>query len=567
MSTITTPRSALRSNVLSALGIVVGVYSFFACGSSGSPEQNPVGATPLACPETTGPVAELADAEALASLSDWRSTPVLRNTGYRQASSTELVASETSVSLLKNQNRDMNNFICASEDAQYEGGIVPLTFQRERCEDDYVKGLVMAREEGSGYLGRLWLTRALSQGGEILRIYVDDQREPLIEFSVDAIQDGSAGEMFAAPFGAKSESHVAWYYPVVFSKRIIITADVLTVNELFYFQTDVVLDAEDRTRTRACSRLAERDAALATLKATGAGPLADASSVSLFEDENVVLNAGEARDVVNAAGPATIDSVLFSVAESDIAQLDELWLTVHWDDDTSTAAVDLPVSELVAASLDAPTHGSLALGATTRNAGQLTFRFSLPMPFLTQARWSFENRGDAAANFGIALQGSQSVPDEPWGYLHAQRHETLAPAEGLHPLLHQSGRGRFVGTCFLMEGQAGEDFGAFAGPLNFLEGDEVGFIDDQPYKGTGTEDYLNGSFYFKEGPFGTAFAQGWGVSSDDSTTPASGHVSACRWHVLGDAIHFSKNIDIDLEVGPNRPDLLRRYRTVAYFYQ
>lgn len=561
---------SILTATLSTLGVIAGTCGLFACGSSSSPEENAGGAATLVCPDADGSAAELADAEALASLSDWRSTPVLRDTVYRQASSTELVDSETSVSLLKNQNRDMNNFICASDDAQYAGGIVPLTFQRERCEDDYVKGVVMAREEGSGYLGRLWLTRALSLGGEILRIYVDDEREPLVEFGVDAIQDGSAGEMFAAPFGAESGSHVAWYYPVVFSKRLIITADVLTVNELFYFQTDVVLDAEERTRTRACSRLGQRDLALDTLKATAAGPLADASSVAvvaLFDDQNVVLEAGEARDVVNVAGPATIDSVLVTVAEGDIADLDELWLTIRWDDKTPTAAVNLPLSELFAASLDAPTHGSLALGATTRNAGQLTFRFSLPMPFSTQARWSLENRGDTSANFGIALRGSQSVPDEPWGYLHAQRHETLAPAEGLHPLLHQSGRGRFVGTCFLMEGHAGEDFGAFAGPLNFLEGDEVGVIDDQPYKGTGTEDYLNGSFYFKEGPFGTAFAQGWGVSSDDSTTPASGHVSACRWHVLGDAIHFSENIDLDLEVGPNRPDLLGRYRTVAYFYQ
>ena len=488
----------------------------------------------------------------------------MRDTRYHQASSTETVPHENSPSLLKNENRDMNNFICASEGAQFQDGIIPLTFKLDRCEDDYVKGLVMAREEGSGYLGRLWLTRGLTPGGEILRIYIDDEREPVVEVGVDAMLDGSAGEMFAAPFGAESESHVAWYYPVVFSDRLIMTVDALSPGEIFYFQTDVVLDATQRSRRRVCDRLPERDAAIAVLSSTTDGPAP--ASIDWAQETEIALDPGETERVADIEGPGTVETFLVRIAKNDVRALDGVWLTVHWDG-ASKAALDLPLAELLAVALDAPTHGALALGATFDGTGELALRLSLPMPFSNRASWTVENRGASTAEFAIELLGSRGVPTESWGRLHAQRHETLAPAEGLHPILHESGCGRFVGTCLFLEGHGDEDFGAFAAPLNFLEGDEVGAIDGRAIKGTGTEDYLNGSFYFQEGAFGTAFAQGWGVSSDAESSPPRGHVSACRWHVLGDAVHFAEKIDLDLEIGPGRPDLLDRYRTVAFYYQ
>jgi hypothetical protein len=566
-----------RAAALSAFGLLLGSCSLFACGSPDSPEDAPKNATdasnegeadpvPVECEKKDRAPTELADAEALTALTNWSSHPVLRNTEYRQASSTETVPHDNSPSLLRNENRDMNNFICASGDAQYESGIIPVTLKLEACEDDYVKGLVMAREEGPGSLARLWLTRGLTQTPGLLRIYVDDEREPVVEVSIDAMMDGSAGEIFAAPFGAESESHVAWYYPVVFSSRLIMTADELSPGELFYYQTDVVLDESPRHRERACDRLPERDAAIALLDSKHAGPATGAGVI--MEDTAFMLTAGETREVASIEGPATIDTVRLGIAAGDAAALDGLWLTVHWDDAATDApAIDVPLMELFASALDTPSHNSLALGAAKDEEGNITLRFSLPMPFSTSAHWTLENRGETTADVTLGLVGAQAVPDEPWGRLHTQRHETIAPAEGLHPLLHQTGPGRFLGTCFLLEGHAADDLVGFSGPFNFLEGDEVGTLDGRLFKGTGTEDYLNGSFYFQEGPFGTAFAQSWGVSTDPDSSPASGHVSACRWHVLADAVHFSEQIDLDLEIGPNRPDLLERYRTVAYFYQ
>ena len=90
--------------------------------------------------------------------------------------------------------------------------------------------------------------------------------------------------------------------------------------------------------------------------------------------------------------------------------------------------------------------------------------------------------------------------------------------------------------------------------------------------GTGTESYVNTGFYFNRGPYGTPFAQGWGMAKFDVAVPfrlpvEHGKVSACRWHVLGDVIDFQSSLRVEYEIGPGDPSLLDRYRTVAFYYR
>jgi hypothetical protein len=100
-------------------------------------------------------------------------------------------------------------------------------------------------------------------------------------------------------------------------------------------------------------------------------------------------------------------------------------------------------------------------------------------------------------------------------------------------------------------------------PLGFLEGDERGVIDGKSVIfGTGTEDYLNSSFYFADGAFATPFAQ-----AQKSEAETRGTVVGCRWHILSDAIDFLSSFDFDLEIGAADPTMLDRYRSVAFLYQ
>jgi hypothetical protein len=52
----------------------------------------------------------------------------------------------------------------------------------------------------------------------------------------------------------------------------------------------------------------------------------------------------------------------------------------------------------------------------------------------------------------------------------------------------------------------------------------------------------------------------WGV--DESR----GKASACRWNVHGTELDFQQSLEATLEIGPGMPELLDRYRTVAFLY-
>lgn len=157
------------------------------------------------------------------------------------------------------------------------------------------------------------------------------------------------------------------------------------------------------------------------------------------------------------------------------------------------------------------------------------------------------------------------VPAEPFGHLHVERRQTIAPAAGkTHPLASVTGRGRWAGTCMMLEGQGIGDGTLFDEPLNFLEGDELGTLDGElTIRGTGTEDYFNGAFYYEAGSHSTPFAQWWGTRVDGLV----GQSSACRFHVLGDTIDFAESAELELEIGPGIPETLVRYRTVTFLYR
>jgi len=120
----------------------------------------------------------------------------------------------------------------------------------------------------------------------------------------------------------------------------------------------------------------------------------------------------------------------------------------------------------------------------------------------------------------------------------------------------------------MMHGVAAKLRGMRGHPMNFLEGDELCTIDGQrAIAGTGTEDYFNGAFYFEEGPSADPFAQIWGIVPNDPERPRTARVTACRWHVLGDAIDFQRSLDLRMEVGPGDPSVLERYRSIAFLYR
>lgn len=510
--------------------------------------------------------AETADPDALAQLADIEQLPVFRSGRYEQHSSrdrgTGLSGWEWFSPILSDDNRDMNNFVCRSPDAKLASAPpFAYRFDQELCPEPYVHGVVLSRHEGSGRLVRVWMTMSsiveAKLGAEQFRIYVDDEPTPSIQVPLADVLSGAAGEIFAPPFGAASKHFVAWYYPVVFSRKVLVVIDGL--ESAYYFQTDAVLDVEPTERKAPAARLPQRDRAIELLSAKTSLP----TTAKPLHRTPLLLAAGAAQEIT-LTGPATVQEVLLDFDDTARASLANIHVTAHWDD-AAKPALDLPLLELFAARRMPVEVSNLQLAARS-DSGQHQLALRMPMPFRARAKWRLSNRGNTTARFELTWQGLDKVPAAEFGHLHVQRHDVSIPALELEVIVAQAaGRGRYVGMCADVAGHPDWYLLDLASPLNFLEGDFRAQADGRSaLDGTGAEDYPDNSFYFHDSPRATPFAQAWGRISEDFAS--LGQVSYCRWQVLGTEIDFDTSFVLTHELSQRDPALAALHRTVAFLY-
>jgi hypothetical protein len=256
---------------------------------------------------------EPADMASLVALSAWTDLPTLRSGKYVQVTSTDR---ETMVfPTMPPGHHDFNNYDCRGQESVVPGGgdTGPLFIDSPACPEDYVKGLVAARFEGSGHLVRFWATgldsARLSVSDAILRLYVDDQPEPCIEVKIgDAKTPPASLDIFAFPFGANTSNNLAWYYPVAFSKKLVISIDNVP-NNLTWYQASVVLDEMPTVHERATAKLPARDMAKAVLNSV-ASPVPHA--IPLAAETAFSLPSNTTVTVVTLSGPATVTASEFA---------------------------------------------------------------------------------------------------------------------------------------------------------------------------------------------------------------------------------------------------------------
>ena len=534
--------------------------------TTGPMPEPPPSREPLAL-DQTAIVAELADAEALTRLSSWQLLPVFASGRFRQQSSQDRgIDLGTEAQLLPNiayGNRDMNNFICKSADLDVnDNGFLSLRYDMPSCPEEYVHGAVLARFEGSGRMNRFWLvTGALaaenSLRDEIVRVYVDDNPRAVLQVPLEQVATGGAGEVLASPFGATSRNFVAWYYPVVFASKLLVVLDHLTTEH--YYQVDAVLDAEPQPRAAPRARLGERDRAHALL--AGGSPVPPGART--LRSEPVALASGAAR-TLNLTGPATIQELRLRVPRNKLASLTGSRVAVRWDA-RAEAAIDVPLLDLFAAAQAVPERSSLAIAASLDGETQV-LSLRLPMPFASSADWTLSNTGSAAVEYQLEWIGEDGVPDAPFGRLSVQANTVQQPPERLEQTLAEAkGRGRFVGVCGDLGGHRDP---TLAGVSNFdmMQGDFRGVADGQRVvESTGTEDYADNAFFFRDSPKATPFAQNWArVDSSAARPPAQ--ISFCRWQILGSEIDFQQDFRLIRELAQRDPTIVDRHHTVAFLY-
>jgi hypothetical protein len=499
-------------------------------------------------------------------MSDWRRLPELSHPhGYVQQTSYDRGTEDFTYPLTNHGNRDFNNFVCASANAQIAANqIAPFRYDMPQCPEDYVRGVVLSRFEGSGHMARMWLgMQSLLLGpadDEVLRIYVDDDPRPRIDVPLAEAFDGTAGEIFAPPFGAGSPSRLAWYYPVSFRQKLIVALDRLGENDTYFYHCDVVPD-ESTNDPLPMERLPEREDVQQQL----ARVFHPAGTHGLLHEPiDIELSAGESQDV-QLRGPATIHEFRVRLEEADVARLAQAQVRVHWDG-AEGPAIDSSLADLLGGSIP-PERSSHALTSVV-DAADRVLSLKLPMPFKDEAVLSFENTGLRTAAFQLRLIGEHTTPKHDWGHLYVQRTETRGPTNAASRIAVRAvGRGRLVGLCNEVQGHPDPAAGIQYDALNLLEGDVRAVIDERlALNGTGSEETADDVFYFLNAPYGNAFAQVWGVQNDAQRPP--GRASFCSWHVLGRELDFQESLELTFELGgAANPSIVERHKSVAYLYR
>ena len=455
-------------------------------------------------------------------------------------------------------NLDANNFICRGNHSRINLWKINLPlFELEKCPEDYVRGAVLSRFEGSGRLARFWLTQ-LSAGSEtadeVFRIYTDNNTEPFIQIPLSSLYDGTAGEIFTEPFGAEKNNYIAWYYPVTFSSKLIITLDHLGPIDNYFHQTDVVMDKAQKKRSSPANLNLFRKKAKQLLQNLQ-------TEEKLEEFFRYTSGQNPNINIFHIKGPATINTLSLSF-EKNLPPPDDVKIKIYWNH-SSVPAVDASLIDFFMAHGDI-TETSKSVIRHEVLKDKIKISFFLPMPFASQARLEITNSTSKITPFTLSAEGMRKIPDKKFGYLHTEIHETRSPASSsTHPLLHAKGPGRLAGICASLTGPVSSENGSLP-PFFFLEGDEIIQIDGrEKMQGTGTEDYFNSSYYYSSGTASTPFAMNWGKFQNKEYAG----VNQCRWHILTDAIDFKKSLDFDLEIGAGNPAALQLYKTIAYFYK
>jgi len=566
------PRSRAWTDLALALAVLTGLTSGCFTNPCDDATAEAARAQQAAIRASAPPLSDMPDA-GLRTLGDWAALPGLRGNRYEQFSSYNRAASTLP---LESGGKDFNNFI-----ARAGAGLRLLLEYLDGADPDGREQggyLLAAADDGPGYVSRMFCTRFsvgdLFRGpdfftagnlgrfdGEVLRVFADDLDQPAF---VIPLADLGQTDPFAAPLAGYGVSAVTSYTPISFAQSLRIWLDGACPFSGYFYHVDVQRTAEP---TRAFSARLAEDPDYATaaglLESFGQNPNTGAALV--IDDQVFETPAGKTLDILDDQGGGTIGLLQFVFEAPSQPALRDLRLQIVFDQ-AATPAVDVPLDAFFGCREQLAPFRTLPM-RVQYDGLELDAACYLPMPFRQRARITLRNDGQDPLTLRASVGIDRALPAEPWGYLHARSYaaEGPQPPGSQFEVLNVTGRGRYVGTFLFAAGNGDPCPGELRAALNILEGNETGIIDGEVrIRGTGTEDYYNGGFYFADGPFDHPFATVNFVQGGFGPEP--GVVSCCRWHVLSDAIDFQTSFVLRFQYASDNPALVVRYATTAYYY-
>jgi len=273
-------------------------------------------------------------------------------------------------------------------------------------------------------------------------------------------------------------------------------------------------------------------------------------------DDYVVIEGGGRAVLADIKGAGCVSRMWVTMASPDLYILRKCVLRMYWDGEEHPS-VEAPIGDFFGVGFSEYRHfTALPLGMSSGG-----FYCYFPMPFSKSARIEVENQSEKKINafyFNITYHRFDKLEkDAEAGRFHARwRHEKTMPGSN-YTILEATGAGHYVGCNMNMQGRKPFSFW-------FLEGDEMIYVDGEQHPpaihGTGTEDYFNSGWYFRNGEFAAPYH---GLTIKD---PVRSRISAYRFHIE-DPIPFKKNIRVTIEHGGINDAPGSDYSSTAYWYQ
>ena len=252
-----------------------------------------------------------------------------------------------------------------------------------------------------------------------------------------------------------------------------------------------------------------------------------------------------------------------AVTASD-AVLSGAHLKITFDGQTT---VDAPVGEFFGSGLGEYDTRTLYSSIDSRPDGWYTAWW--PMPYATSAKVELVNGSDqpiTGAVVQVTAAPDTSVADGlrtgRLGLFHASHHRGDTVNGTDWSILDTQGSGVFYGETQSMRGQI-----ATGNRREYLEGDERVYVDgvaSPAWHGTGTEDFFESGWYFRDG---TTYAMPL-AGNPAYETDGDGCQYDCTGAIrmmAGDAVPFASALKFGIEHGPG-DDKPANYSTTAYWY-
>ena len=246
------------------------------------------------------------------------------------------------------------------------------------------------------------------------------------------------------------------------------------------------------------------------------------------------IEAGATLVIADLEGPGVITHFWNTINADDVFSGRSVVIRVYYDGNEKPS-VEVPLGDFFAVGYGAPKNLNSAPIQVSSHGRSRNSYWRLPFKESIKVTVSNESDKHRVHSFYYYLdwQKHDSLPEDT-KYFHAQYKQQHPAQPGRHTILDIEGNGHYVGTVYSAHQM---ELGWFG------EGDDYFFIDgaeDPQLRGTGTEDYFNDAWGFRE--FSAPYH---GVSVYEGVFPGD-RVTAYRWHIP-DPVPFKDSLRVEME--------------------